>query len=73
MAKLIHEVWETGDGCSMFRRDVKGWRENLKPPVRLLHTFEAESAYEAFNRYYQLMGWGEWKPLPGFLDEPYPD
>ena len=50
MAKRVHEVWEGEDGSvSMFMRDAKGWRENLGPGTRRIHTFEAESAFEAFE------------------------
>ena len=55
----------------MFVRGAKGWRENLGPGTRLIHTFEAETAFEAFRTFYRLMGWGEWKPMLGMEDAPY--
>ena len=74
MAKRVHEVWEGEDGSvSMFLRGAKGWRENLPPNARRIHVFEAESAFDAFRTYYRLMGWGEWRPMLGMEDKPYPN
>jgi len=61
MVKLTFEVWEDGDGCAMFQRGSKGWKESLASRARLLHTFEAETLFTAYQTYYDLMGWGKWK------------
>jgi hypothetical protein len=60
MVKLTFEVWEDNDGVAMFQRDAKGWRGFLTPPMRLVHTYHAETLYAAFQTYYDLMGWGHW-------------
>ncbi|MGD0193079.1 MAG: hypothetical protein ABSD74_20270 [Rhizomicrobium sp.] len=60
MVKLTFEVWEHGDGVAMFQRGSKGRKDPPTPPVRLLHTYQAETLHTAYQTYYDLMGWGEW-------------
>jgi hypothetical protein len=45
----------------MFTAGAKGWQKSISPGDKLVHTFEAESRFEAFRTYYRLMGFGEWK------------
>jgi hypothetical protein len=61
MVKLTFEIWETGTGSAMFQRGSKGWKKSLTPPIRLLHTYQAETLYTAYQTYYDFMGWGRWK------------
>jgi len=61
MAKLTFEVWEDANGVAMFQKGAKAWKESLTPPLRLLHTYEAETLFESYQTYYDLMGWGQWK------------
>jgi len=57
--KLTLEIWEDADGFAMFSRGAEKRKELLlKPPCRLLHTYEAETLFAAYQTYYDLMGWG---------------
>jgi hypothetical protein len=60
MVKLTFEVWEHKNGVAMFQPGAKNAKSSLKPPIRLLHTFQAETLYAAYQTYYDFMGWGRW-------------
>lgn len=45
----------------MFQQGSKRWKDPLKPPARLLHSYQAETLYAAYQTYYDFMGWGRWK------------
>lgn len=60
MVKVTFEIWEDKDGVAMSTRGSKGWKESLTPPARLIHTYQAETLYTAFQTYYDFMGWGRW-------------
>jgi len=60
--KLTFEIWEHAGGVAMFQQGAKGWKESLTPPFRLMHAYEAESLFAAYQTYYDLMGWGKWNP-----------
>ena len=77
MVQLLHQVWEDpGDDslefCIAGRRNDE-LRQLLSPNARLLHSFRASSYLEAFETYYAWNGWGPYKPIPDFVDEPYTD
>ena len=64
------EVWKSKTGICMTQRGAKRLSE---PDEELLHTFEAKTTFEVFRTHYRLMGWGEWKPEPDWVDEPVPE
>ncbi|MBS0273354.1 MAG: hypothetical protein JSR55_02915 [Proteobacteria bacterium] len=67
--KRTFEIWTSDDrGSAMFMKGAKVWRESLSQDYKLLRTFEAESRFDAFRIYYDLMGWGEWTPPEGVQD-----
>jgi hypothetical protein len=68
----VFEVWKSKDGLQteMIRRGAKRVSD---PGDYIIHTFEAHSTFEAFRTHWRLMGWGEWKPEPDWIDEPIQD
>jgi hypothetical protein len=60
MVKLRFEVWESDHGAAMFQRGARNWKLMVPPDGRLIHMFEAETLYTAYQTYYDLMGWGKW-------------
>ena len=59
--KTKHEVWEDPEGLtSLCLSDSRGndCRNMLEPNSKLIHTFYAESHYEAMTIYYKFMDWG---------------
>ena len=64
MATLKHEVWTDKDGlttlCLADERG-NGCRQQMDNDSKIIHTFYAESHFEAMKLYYELMGWGEYQ------------
>jgi hypothetical protein len=79
MVMLRHEIWEedgqTGalPGLCLAGPDGEAFRRSLPPDARLVHTFEAESNFEAMMIYYGFNGWGEYKLNVPEDRKPYPD
>jgi len=77
VVKLLFEIWcEDGDGASSISLcragpDGDSARSLHGPNACLVHTFEAETYYEAMATRNRLMGWGEYKPDPSWGSEPY--
>lgn len=59
--KVKHEIWKDEEGktalCFADERG-NGCRNLLEPGSKLIHSFYAESHYEAMTIYYQFMDWG---------------
>jgi len=56
-----HEVWEDLEGLTtLCLADERGddCRKLLEPGSKLIHSFHAESHYEAMTIYYKFMDWG---------------
>jgi hypothetical protein len=69
-----HEVWEDPEGLTtLCFADESGndCRKLLEPECRLIHTFYAESHYEAMTIYYKFMGWGVYTTEFEIDKEPY--
>jgi hypothetical protein len=64
MAILKHEVWIDKEGlttlCLADRRG-DGCRQLMDNDCKIIHTFYAESQFEAMTLYYSFMGWGEYQ------------
>lgn len=70
MASLLHEVWEDGDGISVFVADGNP-PQFVKDDARLVTTFEASSWTEAMSKYYAMYDYGAYKPFDSASSEPY--
>ena len=74
MPKIIHEVWYGHEGqCETDAVIVAGphgdqARSMLPDDAVIVHTFEAETPYEAMQKYYDFRGFGEYKPSPEWGD-----
>ena len=77
MATLLFEVWEDRREGSVEMSPVSKQhddrRKSLNPNAVLLHTFRASTDFEAPRIYHELMGWGPWKPEPGWLERSFTD
>ena len=78
VATLVHEIWEKVDGPGSMMLCLAGprgdsARSTLGEGARCVHRFEAGSWFEAMRVYHRYNGWGEYKPDPAWVDEPYPD
>ena len=61
MSHIKYEVWEDPDGLTtLCVADERGndCRKLLESGSKLVHSFYAESHYEAMTIYYKYMDWG---------------
>lgn len=61
---MKHELWiEDEDGQTFCLAGPHGYsaRRLLEPGAKLVWTCEASSYFEAMTKYYEYMGWGEYK------------
>ena len=76
MAILKHELWIDPEGLGTFcLAGLRGEAVRKLLPVgsKLTWTIEAVSHFEAMSKYYNYMGWGEYKTDQAWDFEPYPD
>jgi len=71
---MKHEVWQDIEGKTMLCFAGKlgnEARELLEQDSNLVYTFYAESHYEAMNKYYEYMEWGNYETEFEVDKEPY--
>lgn len=64
MAKIKHDIWQDPEGLtSLCFSGVMGMecRRLLEPNSKIIHSFYADSHYEAMIKYYEFMGWGKYE------------
>jgi len=78
MVILLHEVWEEpGEegnmlpGLCLAGLDGDGFRALLDPNSRLVATFWASCHVEAMNKYYAIVGYGEYVNDEEWSHKPY--
>lgn len=62
--KVVHQIWqEPGGETGLCLEDLRGdgFRKLLEPGAKMIHTYKAESHYEAMTIYYAFMEWGEYR------------
>jgi hypothetical protein len=73
-ANVKHEVWEEEGGlktlCFADERG-NGCRNLLAPDSKLIHSFYAESHFEAMTIYYKFMEWGTYTTEFEIDKQPY--
>lgn len=78
MASIKHDVWEDPEGLTTLCFSGELGREArnlLEENSRVIHSFYADSHFDAMTKYYQLMDWGVYETefevdkLPYDLDE----
>ncbi len=77
MARLVHELWKE-DERAEYTFCLAGpmgddARNLLRPGAKLLWSVEAESHFDAMNKYYQFMKWGEYTTDQEWDRQPYPE
>ena len=72
MAGLTFEIWHDPDDDSFGAWSVSEHADNLRkvvsPNAQRMHTFTAESDFDAFQQNYDWHGWGKWKPPEGRME-----
>jgi hypothetical protein len=63
----IYEAWQSDDGCETIFGTVEGIKQQMEQGLmpknaKLLHRLEAGYYEEAMTKYYEIMGWGKYKP-----------
>jgi hypothetical protein len=61
MVKIKHDIWNNPEELSVlcFSGDLGiGSRILLEPNSKIIHSFYAESHFEAMTLYYEYMNWG---------------
>ena len=75
MAELIFEIWrdEAADEQAMAQvsEQADRVRRATMPNAALVHTFSAVSDFDAFQKNYDLHGWGIWRPEPHWIEQPF--
>jgi hypothetical protein len=55
-AKITFEIWEHACGFAVLRQGAKLSKDLLTPRRRLVHIYQAETLYAAYQTYYDFMG-----------------
>jgi hypothetical protein len=75
MAHMKHEVWRDPADLTMLcltgKRGADA-RALLAPGSVLIHSFYAASYFDAMNKYYAFMEWGEYDASYAWDIKPYP-
>ena len=64
MAKVKHDIWEDFDGLTMlcFSGELGAEsRKLLEPNSKIIHSFHADSHFDAMTKYYAFMDWGDYE------------
>ena len=64
MGSLRHDVWKNKEGLTalLFSGDLgKEGRTALKEDYEIIHSFYADSHFDAMTRYYEFMDWGQYQ------------
>src|SRR5688572_10364363 len=63
MTGIKHDIWQDEEGMTMlcFSGDLgEESRTILEPGSRIIHSFYADSHFDAMTKYYQFMKWGKY-------------
>ena len=64
MTKVKHDVWKDSEGLTMLcfsgELGVES-RRLLAPDSKIIHSFEADSHFDAMQKYYSFMNWGSYE------------
>ena len=61
MALVKHDIWKNKEGLTalLFSGDIgKAGRNALQKDYELVHSFNADSHFDAMTKYYEFMDWG---------------
>ncbi len=75
--KLKHELWEEKNGEELLfclaGHHGEDARKSLSPDAKLIWMVQAEGHFEAMTKYYEFMGWGEYRTAFEQDKMPYPE
>ena len=75
MANLVFEIWrddaENEQSMSQVGPEADKLRAAIMPNATLVHSFVATSDFDAFQKNYDLNGWGVWRPEPHWTEQPF--
>ena|SRR5687767_8072991 len=74
MASIKHDIWQDKEGLTSlcFSGDLgEESRSILEPGSKIIHSFYADSHYDAMTKYYQFMEWGQYTTDFEIDKEPY--
>jgi hypothetical protein len=63
MSKIKHDIWQDTEGLTSLCYSGKLGAESrsiLEPGSKILHSFYANTHFEAMTKYYEFMGWGKY-------------
>ncbi len=61
MAKIKHDIWKSKEGLTSlcFSGEIgEESRSILEPDSEIIHSFYADSHFDAMTKYYEYMDWG---------------
>lgn len=61
MAKIKHDIWKSKEGLTSlcFSGEIgEESRSIIEPESELIHSFYADSHFDAMTKYYKYMDWG---------------
>ena len=61
MTKIKHNIWTSKEGLTSLCFSGKIWEESrsiLEPDSEIVHSFYADSHFDAMTKYYEYMDWG---------------
>ena len=61
MASIKHDIWKSRDGLTVlcFSGEIgEESRSIVKPDSEVIHSFYADSHFDAMTKYYEYMDWG---------------
>ena len=61
MANIKHDIWKSKEGLTTLCFSGKIGKESrsiIEPDSELVHTFYADSHFDAMTKYYKYMDWG---------------
>ncbi len=77
MADLVFEIWrddaENEQSMSQVSQQADSFRLATMSNATLVHTFVANSDFDAFQENYDWNGWGVWRPEPHWTEQPFTD
>ena len=77
MVGLLFEIWQDRDGASEGMWVVHPQNDKVRaatdPGALLAHSFRARSTFEAFRKYNEWSGFGEWEPPDDLEDHIFSD
>jgi hypothetical protein len=61
MSRIKHDIWQDPEGLTCLCYSGKLGDESrsiLEPKSKIIHSFYADSNFEAMTKYYEFMNWG---------------